>query len=127
MRQVVEAYAGLWIILTLFWVAIAFTSINLNVSQARKIVSDIKAEVQASNGSVVDDSNELKFESATDSMKDHGYEFECIITRLKTTADAKDMIGNTFIYNDIYKIDFTYTYFVPFFGQQVYPLHTFAF
>ena len=73
MRQVVEAYVGLWIILTLFWVAIAFTSINLNVSQARKIVSDIKAEVQASNGSVVDDSNELKFESATDSMKDHGY------------------------------------------------------
>ena len=44
---------------------IAFTSINLNVVQARKMYNDIKSQVQASNGINIPASGEYTFDSTT--------------------------------------------------------------
>ena len=52
MKQVVEAYVGLWVIMFMLLLAMAFTSINLHVAQARRIMDSIKVEIQASNGHV---------------------------------------------------------------------------
>lgn len=53
MKQVIEIYVGLWVLLFMFLLAVAFTSINLHITQARKIYNDIRAEVQASNGAIL--------------------------------------------------------------------------
>ena len=133
MKQVIESYAANFIILILFLMGMAFTSINLNVTQARKIYNDIKAEVQASNGAIVgesgryyhnstDESNTYKYRLDTD-----GYQFEYSVIRQSIVGNSIQSADETYIYNDMYKISLKYEYFVPLFGRQVYPMTGFAF
>lgn len=180
MKQVVESYVVLWVIMFMFFFAFAFTSINLNVAQARKIVNDIKTEVQASNGALVcyDKNNDKvisedekyfeatfttdkdgefevtdemsltkgnkyalgnlklkyvqKFKDASNiidkTLEDDGYTFEYrISTEALLNQDFKGSSKETYIYNNIYKIEFYYYYNVPLFGTQCYPIVTFAY
>ena len=53
MRQVIESYALILTIALLSILAVAFTSINLNIVQARRIYNDVRAEIQASNGAII--------------------------------------------------------------------------
>lgn len=129
MKQVVEAYAGLWVIMILLMLAIAFTSINMNTAQARKIVADIKAEVQASNGTIVPETNMLEGESAggADGIKQNGYAYKYQIDRQSLISEGLNDSSETYIYNSIYKIRLEYEYVVPLFGRQIYPLEVFAY
>lgn len=173
MKQVVESYVVLWVIMFMFFFAFAFTSINLNVAQARKIVNDIKTEVQASNGAFVNNSEyegekgtlAVTFKTSEDGYKDakqeltkgnkyytgnkklekvqhfapatqvvnktlttDGYTFEYkITTEALINQQYKDDSKETYIYNNIYKIEFYYYYNVPLFGTQCYPIVTFAY
>ena len=44
------------------------------------------------------------------------------------TADSNILAQNeTWIYNDIYKISLVYTYSVPLFGTQVYPIEGYTY
>lgn len=132
MKQVIESYAALFIVLILFLMGIAFTSINMNVTQARKIFNDIKAEVQASNGSIVDSSDRYYYNSADSSnvhvytLEKSGYQFEYSIVRQSIVGNSIQSDDETYIYNDLYKISLKYEYFVPLFGRQVYPMTGFA-
>lgn len=175
MKQVVESYVVLWVIMFMFFFAFAFTSINLNVAQARKIVNDIKTEVQASNGAFVNNAKyegtdgvlAVTFTTSEDGIKDakeeltkgnkyytgnkklekvqhfkpdadtqivnktlttDGYTFEYkITTEALINQQYKDQSNETYIYNNIYKIEFYYYYNVPLFGTQCYPIVTFAY
>ena len=133
MRSVVETYAAIVIILMIFLLGMSFTTINLNITQARKIYNDIKSEIQASNGAIVDDSNYYKFRSfegdnTTYTLSTTGYQYEFSVTRQSildsTTIESED---ETYIYNDLYKISLKYEYYVPLFGRQIYPMTGFAY
>ncbi len=129
MRIIIESYAGIWVMLLLFIIAMAFTTININVGQARKIYNDIRAEVQASNGSVVDDTGRFYYNSATDNVKSStsGYQFEYSIIRQGLVDDNIQAGDETYIYNNVYKISMRYEYYVPLFGKQVYPMTGYAY
>lgn len=128
MRQVIESYALILIIALIAMIAISFTSLNLNIVQARRIYNDIRAEVQASNGAIVPSSNNVltsdpKYMS-NGFLTDHHYGFTYCITRQPITAVDANIASEdeTFIYNSIYKIDFIYIYSIPIFGTQYYPI-----
>ena len=78
MRQVIETYALIWFLMIMFLLGTAFTQINMHTSQARKIYNDIRSEVQASNGSIVDTTDRL-YKSTSDngySLTSNGFEYE---------------------------------------------------
>lgn len=129
MKQVIEAYVGLWIVMFMLMIAIAFTSINLHVSQARRIANSIKSEVQASNGAVVDSEGiDGKLEGTSKQvLATNGYQFKYTITRQTVVDNSIVDAGETYIYNDIYKISLVYEYLVPLFGKQIYPIEMFAY
>jgi hypothetical protein len=131
-KSLIEAYVGIWIIILLLYLCLAFTSINMNVVQARNILSDIKANVSASNGSIVDtEKNTYTYDSASKdiTLKNNGYTFTYTVTRLSLYIDSEgnNIYNNateesTFVYNDLYKVELNYEYTVPLFGKQTYPL-----
>lgn len=132
MKNIIEGYVGIWIILILLYLCLAFTSINMNVVQARTLLETYKEEVSASNGGIVDASNEYVFDSSSKgiTLSNNGYSFVCKITRLSLYNDGVNDIyadatkDSTFVYNNLYKIQLTYEYTVPLFGKQVYPIST---
>ena len=143
MKSIIDSYIGLWVIMLFVTLCIAFTSINMNVVQARKMYNDIKSQVQASNGEI------LKYNPATGAPKtssddpstttvwskgtfpvgdarrrtieDNGYQYKYRISRVEMHSDQY-ADNETWIYNDLYKIEFVYYYGVPLFGLQVYPI-----
>lgn len=127
MKALIESYIGVWFIMFLMLLALAFTCINMNVAQARKILSDIKAEVQASNGAIVPKDTGVYTSSSSATLEDNGYTWDCNITRQSMLIDGAYEDGETFMYNNIYKISFKYEYYVPLFGRQIYPIETFAY
>lgn len=133
MKQVIESYAAIFIILILFLMGMAFTNINMNVTQARKIFNDIRAEVQASNGSIVDASGRYYYNSTDESnaytyeISSSGYQYEYSIIRQSIVGNSIQSNDETYIYNDLYKISLKYEYYVPLFGRQVYPMTGFAY
>ena len=119
---------------------IAFTGINLNIAQARKMYNDIRSQVQASNGAFVDtDSNVYQFDANVavqadgtptgDSMRTisaNGYTYRVRIVRQNLSSTVQDN-NETWIYNDIYKIQFEYYYGIPLFGTQCYPIEGYTY
>lgn len=134
MRQVIESYAAILVIMVIFLLGLSFSQINMNVIQARKIFNDVKAEVQASNGAMVPASGRYYFDStstpvSTDdkrALESDGYQFEYSIIRQSLSDDTIKDSNETYIYNDLYKISLKYEYTVPIFGRQVYPMTGFA-
>lgn len=136
MRQVIEAYALILTIALLSILAVAFTSINLNIVQARRIYNDVRTEVQASNGAIVPtDTNVYDSRKKPDGtlnhpyltqefLNEHHYCFMYTITREPLTPSDHNITqeDETFIYNSIYRINFVYVYIVPLFGRQYYPI-----
>ena len=128
MRQVIESYALILTIALLSILAVAFTSINLNIVQARRIYNDVRAEVQASNGAIVPtDTNVYQSKSEyieNTFLNDHHYGFTYTISRDSLTPSDHNITqeDETFIYNSIYRINFVYVYSVPLFGKQYYPI-----
>ena len=133
MKQVIESYAAIFIILILFLMGMAFTNINMNVTQARKIFNDIRAEVQASNGAIVDDTGRYYYNSTDEAnaytykISTSGYQYEYSIIRQSIVGNSVQSDDETYIYNDLYKISLKYEYYVPLFGKQVYPMTGFAY
>lgn len=123
MRQVIETYAIVWAVAIIMVLAIAFTSINMHTIQARKIYNDIRAEIQSSNGALVDSSDTLELKKV---VRENAYWYECKITRQTPVAHNKADDAETFIYNSIYRIELIYHYAVPLFGAQTYPLAGYA-
>lgn len=129
MRQVIESYSYILVIVLILWLGIAFTAINLHTVQARRLYQNVRTEVQSSNGAMVDDSN--IYTSSADKMTDdfrkqNGFGFKYVIERQNPLDQYEGEEDETFIYNSIYKITFIYVYNVPLFGQQVYPIEGFA-
>ena len=132
MRQVIEAYALILTVSLMCILAIAFTSINLNIVQARRIYNDVRASVQASNGAIVPmgtstmDAGTYKSPNkfiSNDFVAEHHYGFMYTIKRQNSATTDQSDEDNTFIHNSIYRIDFVYVYSVPIFGTQYYPIH----
>ena len=115
MKTVIESYVGIWAIMLFLMLCISFTSINMNVVQARNIYNSVRSEVMASNGAVVDSTGPFTYSAAKD-----GYQFSYKITRQSAVDSDKTADNQTFKYNSIYKIELKYTYAVPLFGEQVY-------
>lgn len=132
MKNIIEGYIGIWIVLILLYLCLAFTSINMNVVQARNLLDTYKNEISASNGDIVGSSNKYVFDSDSKNitLSNNGYEYDVTITRLSLYNDGTHDIYNdatkdsTFVYNNLYKVQLNYTYAVPLFGKQVYPIST---
>lgn len=133
MKNVVEMYIGIWVIMILLYLCLAFTSINMNVVQARNLLNTVKTEVSASNGGILKDKLTYTVKSKDNgvTLKNNGYSFEYKITKqsLYTDSNGNSIYDDatkdsTFIYNNVYKIELKYRYSVPLFGIQVYPIST---
>lgn len=126
MKSVIESYIGIWLIMLFLMLCIAFTSINMNIGQARTIYNSIRAEVQASNGYIVPTDTNVKSYSSLDgdvaTLQKDGYKFTYTVTRLSLDSGIDRADDETFEYNDIFQIDLKYEYSVPIFGKQVYPI-----
>lgn len=130
----------IWSFMLLILTCISFTMINLNVITARQMYSTVKADLQASDGSWLNDSPDAdgynyhryagwtngNLKGSADTMKNfldhHGYSWQYAIKRLTNVDDDVQDSNETYIYHDLYKLDMTYSYTVPLFGRQVYPL-----
>ena len=132
MKNIVEAYIGVWVLTILLYLCLAFTSINMNVGQARNIVNDIKTQIKASNGNVLE-GNTYTYKSKDDgiTLANNGYSFDYTITKQSLYKDengnnvyADVSNSNSFRYNDVYKLELYYRYTVPIFGTQLYPIKT---
>lgn len=124
MKQTVEIYTAFLMLMLFMLLSMAFTSINLHVSQARTLYSSIKAEVQASNGVVVDDSGEfaVSFEDNGCTFEKDGFQVAYIVERVQDSESSIHSYNESWIYNDVYKLTVIYVYNVPFFGRQIYPI-----
>lgn len=133
MKQVIESYSAIFIVLILFLMGMSFTTINMNVTQARKIFNDIRSEVQASNGAIVDSTDRYYYNSTDESntyvykLTTTGYQYEYSIVRQSIVGNSAQSDDETYIYNDLYKISLKYEYYVPLFGRQIYPMTGFAY
>ena len=123
MKQVVEAYVGLWVIMFMLLLAMAFTSINLHVAQARRIMDSIKAEIQASNGQYVFN-NPIPDDGFEDTVHPEGstFRYSYKVERQSLIDDGINDADETYIYNSVYKINLKYVYWVPLFGKQIYQI-----
>lgn len=129
MKSIIESYVGIWIILIFTLISTAFLNIHLNVIQARRITNEIKTEVQATNGAGVPiDTNTYKYDSSEDNLSfDDGSLYCYNYTIERCTITDKREEGQTYIYNDVYKINLNYHYIVPLFGEQIYPVTTYTY
>lgn len=139
MKSVIETYVGIWIILLFTIISSAFLSAHLNVIQARRMCNNLKTYVQATNGSFITSNiyqSDSKVEDGTDLLRKsssspisfaHGdlYEYNYTIEKMSIT-DAKSE-GESFLYNNVYKIDFNYAYGLPLFGRQIYPMEVYTY
>lgn len=126
MKQVVEGYIVVMGTALMIMLAIAFTGINIHVSQARRIYSDIKAEIQASNGAYIEESG-LYTRTSNTTLADDGFSFNYKVTRESISNGYITSNAETYIYNDIYRIELEYVYAVPIFGRQIYPITGYAY
>lgn len=124
MRQSIEIYIGFMMLMLIMILLMAFTTINMHVSHARTLYNSVKAQVQASNGAIVPSSGEYSadFRKNGCTFKDDGFEVAYIVKRISSSSDSADQYNQTWIYNDVYRLDLFYVYNVPFFGCQVYPI-----
>ena len=125
MKNVIEGYIGIWIFLLLFYLCLAFTSLNMNIVQARNLMSSIKAQVSASDGAIIPEGQTSYTYKSTDhdiSIAKNGYEFTYTVTR-ESPVDLTEASKNSgFIYNYVYRVSMRYTYHIPLFGKQTYPI-----
>lgn len=124
MRNVIDGYVGIMIILVLVMLGVSFTTINMDVTMATKIYNEIVDEVQSTNGAILT-SNKFSYDSSTDTYTytkkadNNAYSYEIVIKKESIGSPSEDN-AQTFIYNDIYRVDMNYTYNVPIFGKQIY-------
>ena len=90
MKNVVEMYIGIWVIMILLYLCLAFTSINMNVVQARDLLNTVKTEVSASNGGILKDKLTYTVKSKDNgvTLKNNGYSFEYKITKQSLYTDS---------------------------------------
>ena len=96
MKNVIEMYLGIWVIMILLYLCLAFTSINMNVVQARNILNTVKEEVRASNGGVLKDNltYTVKSKDKGVTLANNGYSFEYKITKQSLYTDKN---GNSIL------------------------------
>lgn len=125
MKNVIESWVAVLVVLLIFILGVAFTSVNMHVLHARRVYNDIKAEIQASNGQIVGDTDELigSYKWDDDSAI---YKYTYRITRQNTLASDMHEDDETYIYNELYKVELIYVYTVPYFGRLTYPLTGFT-
>ena len=124
MRQIVETYVGMWIVMFVLMLGISFTAINMHTIQARRIYNDIKAEVQASNGALTGQDGKYVYNSENHNITlgNCNYAYTYTVSR-QNVVNHNDMDRDeTYIYNSIYRVNMVYCYNVPLFGLQVYPI-----
>lgn len=170
MKLTLESWLGIMILIMMFAVGVGFTSINMNVVNARKVYQEYIDLIEETDGAVLNsaktlgidgihetnnkdtwiiayncgdnifnnfDKSKLNIEHAnaknsiikyddkavtldrnTDSKQPVHYYL--IVT--KTTDTESNRQGQTFIYNNIYKVQLVYTYDVMLFGRQTYKI-----
>lgn len=124
MRSLIEGYVAIMVIMLLVVLAMSFTTINMDVTAAKKIYNDVINEIQNTDGAI------LKGTKYTYDENTGLYTYERVASnnayKYYITVEKEDIgseitnTGQTFIYNSIYKVNMTYVYYVPLFGKQTY-------
>lgn len=173
MKLTLESWLGIMILIMMFAVGVGFTSINMNVVNARKVYQEYIDLIEETDGAVLSsaktlgidvihetndkdtwiiayncgdnifnkfdkfDKNELNVEHANaknssikyngktvtlDRNKDSKQPVHYYLIVTKTTDTESNRQGQTFIYNNIYKVQLVYTYDVMLFGRQTYKI-----
>ena len=170
MKLTLESWLGIMILIMMFAVGVGFTSINMNVVNARKVYQEYIDLIEETDGAVLTSSESLKMNMIHKTDNDNTWiiAYNCgdnifnnfdrkklnvehanaknssikydgkavtldrnskstqpvhyylIVT--KTTDTESNRQGQTFIYNNIYKVQLVYTYDVMLFGRQTYKI-----
>ena len=170
MKLTLESWLGIMILIMMFAVGVGFTSINMNVVNARKVYQEYIDLIEETDGAVLNsaktlgidgihetnnkdtwiiayncgdnifnnfDKSKLNIEHANaknsiikyddktvtldrNSNSNQPVHYYLIVT--KTTDTESNRQGQTFIYNNIYKVQLVYTYDVMLFGRQTYKI-----
>lgn len=172
MKLTLESWLGIMILIIMFAVGVGFTSINMNVVNARKVYQEYIDLIEETDGAVLTSSKTLGIEgihSTNDSntwiiayncgdnifniknfdekkinvehtnAKQNSIKYDNKEVTLDRNSDSKQPVhyylivtkttdtesnrqGQTFIYNNIYKVQLVYTYDVMLFGRQTYKI-----
>lgn len=170
MKLTLESWLGIMILIMMFAVGVGFTSINMNVVNARKVYQEYIDLIEETDGAVLSSTKTLGIDGihATNDKDTWIIAYNCgdnifnnkndnlinvehanaknssikydgkavtldrnskstqpvhyylIVT--KTTDTESNRQGQTFIYNNIYKVQLVYTYDVMLFGRQTYKI-----
>lgn len=170
MKLTLESWLGIMILIMMFAVGVGFTSINMNVVNARKVYQEYIDLIEETDGAVLNsaktlgiegihetnnkdtwiiayncgdnifnnfDKSKLNIEHANaknsiikyddkavtlDRNSDSKQPVHYYLIVTKTTDTESNRQGQTFIYNNIYKVQLVYTYDVMLFGRQTYKI-----
>lgn len=170
MKLTLESWLGIMILIMMFAVGVGFTSINMNVVNARKVYQEYIDLIEETDGAVLNsaetleidgihktkdkdtwiiayncgdnifnkfDKNKLNIEHANAKNSTIKYDDKAVtldrntgskqpvhyyLIVTKTTDTESNRQGQTFIYNNIYKVQLVYTYDVMLFGRQTYKI-----
>lgn len=124
MRNIIEGYVIILLLWTLVLLSISFTTINLDVTAAKKIHNNIISEIENTDGAILN-SDKFVYDNSTglytyeNKAENNAYSY--IITIAKEDIGSEVIqTGQTVIYNTIYKVNMYFDYYVPFFGKQSY-------
>lgn len=124
MRNIIDGYVGILVIMLLVTLCLAFTTINLDITAAKKIYNDVVSEIENTDGAILDTdkysyNNDNDTYTYTKKAENNAYVYTITVKREDIGSEITDT-GQTFIYNSIYKVNMKYQYFVPLFGRQTY-------
>lgn len=156
MKLTLESWLGIMILILMFAIGIGFTSININVVNARKIYSEYIDLIEETDGAVLTSQisignsdiqkvsgrdawiiayncgDDIKFNFKNDNSwevdttgnnirkEQKPVHYYLLVT--KTTDTESNRQGQTFIYNNIYKVQMVYVYDTMLFGRQTYKI-----
>lgn len=170
MKLTLESWLGIMILIMMFAVGVGFTSINMNVVNARKVYQEYIDLIEETDGAVLNSAKTLGIDgihetndkdtwiiayNCGDNIFNNDYKNDAIVEHAnsknstikykgntvtldrnskstqpvhyylivtKTTDTESNRQGQTFIYNNIYKVQLVYTYDVMLFGRQTYKI-----
>lgn len=170
MKLTLESWLGIMILIMMFAVGVGFTSINMNVVNARKVYQEYIDLIEETDGAVLNSAKTLGIDSIHETnnkdtwiiayncgnnifnnfdksklniehvnAKNSTIKYDGKAVTLDRNSDSKQPVhyylivtkttdtesnrqGQTFIYNNIYKVQLVYTYDVMLFGRQTYKI-----
>lgn len=124
MRNIIEGYVIILLLWLLVLLSVAFTTINMDVTAAKKIHNNIISEIENTDGAILND-NKFVYDEENNlyiyesKASNNAYTYTVTVAKEDIGSEVIQT-GQTVIYNTVYKVNMYFDYYVPLFGKQNY-------